>query len=377
MRSINVAEVLRALHAGEAMTLSELAQATGLARRTTELAADALVRRGLVNELAPPATSRPVGRPARRFEFHAGAGHVIGLSIEVRRVGATVNDLLGRPLAEWRLPISRRARREERLGAAFAAIDKCLESTGLAAPDIWAAAVTTPGLVIESRRVALCQVIPDWSDFDLAEVLGASLGCPVRVLNDTNAAAMAERWHGVAAGVDDMVWVLTGRYVRAALLVRGAIVTGADGAAGEIGWLAELGWDELARHPLNFADTDRRAGKRTSSLRASAATDGSDGARVLDGYARALAVGLSALVLVVNPSLMVLGGAAATIGAPLIDPLRRHLEARTLRSPDLQLTALGDAAISVGAVRAALDAAEQRLFAPDRSIPSHAPPPCR
>jgi predicted NBD/HSP70 family sugar kinase len=371
MRRMNAARVLRVLHARDAMTLTDLGEATGLARRTTELAAEGLVRRRLVIEIDPPATARPVGRPARRFAFRSDAGRVLGLSIGVREIVAMVTDLQARSTWESRSSISRGADRAQRIDTALTTVDACLDEASTRRDELWGAAVATPGLVVESRRVTLCQVMPDWSDIDLANIIGEALLCPVRVVNDTNAAAVAERWRGVARGVDDMVWVLTGRHSRAALLIGGELVVGADGAAGEIGWLSELGWEHLADHPLSFVGTDTLASSRAEELLTDVEAATPPALRAVKDYARGIAPGLSALALVLNPELMVLGGVAARIGSPLLESVRQQVEARALRSPNLQLSALDDSAIPLGAVRLALDLAEDRLFRFDGVVAGH------
>ncbi|MPZ53921.1 MAG: hypothetical protein GEU79_14510 [Acidimicrobiia bacterium] len=160
-----------------------------------------------------------------------------------------------------------------------------------------------------------------------------------------------------------MVWVLTGRHARAALLIGGELVLGADGAAGEIGWITELGWKELAKHPLSLADAPRgEAGSEAREVIVGLRAGESSALDTVDDYARGLAPGLSALCLVLNPRLMVLGGVAPHIGAPLLWAIKKEVTEKTLRVPELRLSALGDEAVPLGAVRMGLDLAEARLF---------------
>ena len=363
MRRMNETRILRVLHAGDSMTLTDLMNATGLARRTTTLAVDSLVERGLATGDDPPDPVRPVGRPARRYAFRRSAGYVASVRLAVHEVHAMVSDIQGREIWETREPVSRLIGRQERITSAATAVGAALEKAGVGYEDLWSATVATPGLVVDSRQVTICQVLPDWSDFDLAERFEDEFACPVNVVNDVNSAAVAERWRGAARGVDDMAWVLIGRRSRAAILIGGELVIGAEGAAGEIGWLSELGWDELADHPFSFLDTpDSDAESRASGL--VAALDEGDPATLesVEAYASALAPGLSALVLVLNPRLMVLGGTARLIGLPLFHAIERMVEERVLRAPELRLSGLGEEAAALGAIRLSLDAAERRLF---------------
>lgn len=363
MRRMNETRILRVLHSGDSMTLTDLMNATGLARRTTTLAVDSLIERGLAADDDPPDSLRPVGRPARRYSFRRSAGYVASVRLAVHEVHAMVSDIQGREIWEVTNPVSRLVGRQERIAAAAAAVWAALDEAGVGHEDLWSATVATPGLVVDSRQVTICQVLPDWSDFDLAERFEDELACSVDVVNDVNSAAVAERWRGSAGGVDDMAWVLTGRRSRAAILIGGELVIGAEGAAGEIGWLSELGWDELADHPLSFLDTPASdAGSRASGLVAALEEGDAAALESVEAYAEALAPGLSALVLVLNPRLMVLGGTAPLIGRPLFDAIERKVGERVLRPPELRLSGLGEEAAALGAIRLSLDAAEAQLF---------------
>jgi len=84
---------------------------------------------------------------------------------------------------------------------------------------------------------------------------------------------------------------------------------------------------------------------------------------VLDTVARRFARGLAAHLVLVDPGRVVIGGGLAHAGELLIDAVRRHLEPLTLAPFDLRVSSLRENAVVVGAVRMALDAAEERLAA--------------
>ena len=54
-------------------------------------------------------------------------------------------------------------------------------------------------------------------------------------VNDANAAAVGEMWHGAAHGVSDFVMIAIGTGVGAGVVSNGRLVSGAFGAAGEVG----------------------------------------------------------------------------------------------------------------------------------------------
>jgi predicted NBD/HSP70 family sugar kinase len=95
-----------------------------------------------------------------------------------------------------------------------------------------------------------------------------------------------------------------------------------------------------------------------------AATEGDRAAlAVVDRIATRFARGLATLLLVLDPSEVVIGGGISRAGETLLAAIERHLRPRILTSPRLVLSALGGDAVALGAVRHALDHVETRLLA--------------
>ncbi|GAA3242896.1 hypothetical protein GCM10020256_67130 [Streptomyces thermocoprophilus] len=61
------------------------------------------------------------------------------------------------------------------------------------------------------------------------------------------------------------------------------------------------------------------------------------------------------------------GGWAAGLDG-VLEPLRRELERYCLRVPKVALSILGEAAVSMGALRLALDHVEEQLFAVEGTV---------
>ena len=57
------------------------------------------------------------------------------------------------------------------------------------------------------------------------------------VENEVHLSVLAERWRGAAQGIDDALFVQAGYGIGGGLLVGGRLYRGANGAAGEIGYL--------------------------------------------------------------------------------------------------------------------------------------------
>jgi predicted NBD/HSP70 family sugar kinase len=365
LRRINSAAALAALHSHESLTLSEIARLVGVSRRTAEEVVDEHVSRGWVAEVpVDPQRPRAVGRPARRFRFRVDRGFVVGLDIGARSVSAAVADLSGTVLAEADAATTPAVPRLERLGAAAEVAQRALASAGVDPQLVVGAGVASTGIITADGVVELSTRIDDWTGVDLAGVVQGQLGCPVRVENDCNVAAIAEHWLGTTRDVPDVVYVQTGPQLGAGILLGGRIHRGRHAAAGEINALPQLGWSELRDQLDELQPVDGAPAPKTrpGSLRR-AAVDA-----LIERFADRLAVGIAAMVLTIDPDAVVIGGTMAEVGSALSVPLARSLAEWCERPVRVEVSTLGERAVVLGAVRIALDEVERKLFAVDSQL---------
>ncbi|MFJ5265377.1 ROK family transcriptional regulator [Streptomyces sp. NPDC088387] len=370
LRRINSAVVLHALRAMDCATLTEITRVTGLSRPTVEGVVEGLMEAGLVVEAAAEeGTARRQGRPARRFRFRAEAGHLLGLEINAHRVAALLSDLDGRVIGAQAKEVAETATADERLERLRGAVAELLRRAGVPRGSLRAVGVGTPGIVEADGIVRLGTALPNWTGLNLGERLGRSFKCPVLVENDANAAAVAEHWKGGARDVDDVVFVLAGLSPGAGSLIGGRLHRGFGGAAGEIGALHLLGREVTPErllsttdeplHPLDEqAVTDVFARARGGDERAREATN---------RFTKRLVHDVAALVLALDPELVVVGGWASGLD-DVLEPLRQELARYCLRPPKVALSMLGEAAVATGALRLALDHVEEELFAVESTV---------
>ncbi|MFI6294034.1 ROK family transcriptional regulator [Nonomuraea sp. NPDC050790] len=352
LRRVNTQVTLNALRREGVATLTRLGRITGLSRQTVETVLDELAGRGWVREIPPDEGA--MGRPARRFGFRADAGHVLGVDIGANKILAALADLNGEVVHWRRVHVSADAPAPERLESARQAALACADAAGVARTRVWASCVGTSGVVDRSGRVALSAVLPGWTGVDLAGLAGGWFGCKGLAGNDANLAVLAEHWRGSARHAADVVYVLVGHRVGAGMLIGGRLHGGRSGAAGEIGSLRRLGWEaataELAAH-----------GEAAAVFKAAA--DGEPAAvRAVERFAGDLAVGAAALVLAVDPDLLVVGGGHSRAGEVLLAPFRRRLAELCLAVPEVVTSTFGDESVALGGVRLALDHVEREIL---------------
>ncbi|GGR11450.1 ROK family protein [Streptomyces netropsis] len=373
LRRINSAVVLHALRTAApsaAPTLTDLVKLTGLSRPTVEGVIEGLMESGLVMEAsAEEGAARRQGRPARRFRFRVEAGHLLGIEIGPHRVAALLADLRGRVVGSASLEVSETASADERLERVREAVADLLRRSGVACGSLRAVGVASPGIVEADGTVRLGTALPEWTGLRLGERLRRSFRCPVLVENDANAAAVAEHWKGAATDSDDVVFVLAGLSPGAGSLIGGRLHRGFGGAAGEIGALHLLGREATPEevlsttgqplHPLDEAQVARVFTlAREGDVRAQAA---------VERFMRRLVHDVAALVLALDPELVVVGGWAAGLDG-VLEPLRAELARYCLRPPRVAQSLLGEAAVATGALRLALDHVEEQLFAVESTV---------
>ncbi|MBO2457434.1 ROK family transcriptional regulator [Actinomadura violacea] len=382
LRRLNTAAVLRAVRgcAPEPVRLAELVRLTGLTRPTVGQAVDDLVGAGWLQQHDPAATSPQGGRPAVRVSLRGRAAPVLGLDVGPHTVSTGIDDLAAHRLAAVRLPVGDTGA-GRLLGVVDEAVGRALAEAALGADEIAAVVVATPGIVDPaSGRILLAPSVPGWTAVNLSEHLRGRFGCPVRVENDANLAALAVA--GERSGAGTLLAVQWGERLGAGVVIDGRLHRG-TGAAGEIGFIrppGEFPDTGDGRGPLERAvgaeaitERARRAARDRpgSALRSgrldapavfTAAAGGDEAAvEVVDAVAAAFAHAIAPAVLVLAPDAVVIGGGVARAGSVLLTAITRHLEGLTLTPPAVEFSGLAEDTVLTGALRLALDEVWGRL----------------
>jgi glucokinase len=222
--------------------------------------------------------------------------------------------------------------------------------------------VGLPGPMDAAARISRVAInLVGWENVPLAEWLEPQLDRRVTLANDANCALMGEAWHGAARGHRDVVLLTLGTGVGGAVLLNGALFTGRGGAAGELG-LIGLDPDgppcnsgnrgSLEQHCsiAGLARLDPRDPRELSRLAAA----GDPGAQaVWQAYGRLLGIGLSSLLYVLTPELVLLGGGLSAAAEHFLPALWAEVAERVRpeNREDLVIRrcALGNGAGSLGA----------------------------
>jgi predicted NBD/HSP70 family sugar kinase len=322
IRTLNEQLLLDRMRGNGPVSRSELAGASGLSKPTVALALTHLERDALVQHAGRRIGGR--GRSALLYEIRSDAGFVLGLDVGREFVRGAVTDLAGvvRSRQSRTARSSSGAARVRELGAL--ANDLLQEAGARDNGALRQTVVGSPGIVEpDGRALQLAPNLPGWERPAVLRDLRRLLGAETTIENDVDAAAIAEREHGHGRDASTFAFVSVGTGIGMGLVLEGKLHRGAHGAAGEIAFLpladGELdpqdahrrGALEAAASSAAVVRAARRAGMRRRSARSvfSAAAAGDRAAReVVAQEAAVVARALAAIVAVVDPELIVLGG---------------------------------------------------------------------
>ena len=188
------------------------------------------------------------------------------------------------------------------------------------------------------------------SRLDLGARLGASLGAPVRVENDVNAAALGAFHQLGLASAQSMAYLNLGTGLAAGLVLNGKLWRGSRGAAGEIG--------HILIDPAGPLDKDGQPGAievlasgsgiaaqrpgTVSDMLAAAETGEPLAVDIRRRMFDAIASAARILVLTVDVDVVVIGGGISALGQPLLDGVREVFAAWEVTSPFITSLELGD-----------------------------------
>jgi predicted NBD/HSP70 family sugar kinase len=378
VREANARVVLAHMWDADAVTGSDLIEASGLSRATVHDVCEELIARGWVREVENQREHGDYrkGRPARRYAFASRAGVVVGVDAGEHRVSATVTDLRGhvcgraaRGTGGGRRPSGARQESVSRT------VLDALATVPAPAPGVLAVAVGVPAPVAGTSRTPFGgNEYWDRMNPALAEHLAGRHGWTVLVDNDANLAALAEGWRGHGRGVRSHVTLLAGERLGAGIVDDGRLLRGAHGGAGEMRYLglvegvgSAAGIAALVREGARAAlaepggggsalgDLDPAAVDAEAVF--AAARDGDPLATAVVGrVGQRMARVVATLASIVDTEQVVIAGGVADSCAAIVDIVTRELplyfdDAR----PRVLASGLGGEVVALGAVKAALD----------------------
>lgn len=307
---------------------------------------------------------------------------IIGIDLGGTTTKLAFITLEGEITYKWEIPTDKRANGENIVSDISTAINQKLNELNTSIESIIGIGMGCPGPVDETTGIVYEAINIGWTNYPLQEELSNATGMPVVIENDANIAALGEMWKGAGSGSKDLVCITLGTGVGGGVIVNGSLVSGANGAAGEIGHLTvvtekgfrcncgKTGCLETVASATGFVNLamehldEHPESKITHILKHNGyitAKDVIDCAKVNDLYATEilnrvsfyLGMTLANVANVLNPEKIVIGGGVSKAGSILLENVRRFFEEysfiRVKKSTQLSIATLGNDAGVIGA----------------------------
>jgi glucokinase len=241
--------------------------------------------------------------------------------------------------------------------------------------------------------VLVCSNLPAWDHVPLRHIVAGRIGVPVVLDNDTNMAAVGEHRYGAGRGTRHMVYLTFSTGYGFGVIINNQLYAGHTGTSGELGhvvidiggpsctcgkdgcimaYASGIGMSRMAYEKIEAgAETILRAmapgdGRRISGEQIAHAADQGDAVaqeiiRTAGYYG---GVGLSMIVQILNPEMIVIGGGLTRIGSRLMEPMlaamREHTQPELWDSVRIEPWQLGDDLGIIGAAAKVFADAEAR-----------------
>lgn len=254
----------------------------------------------------------------------------------------------GTVLEKWEIPTRKHDSGSHILPDIADAILGKMEEKGIAKESVLGVGIGVPGPV-NAQGIILTAVNLGWGSMNISEVLGRLLGLPVKAGNDANVAALGEMWCGGGKGYSNLVFATLGTGVGGGIIVNGKILTGANGAGGEIGhihiedeetqscgcggygcleqYASATGVVRLALRRLS--ETSENSVLRNDDVTAKAVFDAVKAGdkvacEVAEEFGRYLGKGLAMIAGVTDPEAFVIGGGVSKAGDILLEYVKKY-----------------------------------------------------
>lgn len=268
-------------------------------------------------------------------------------------------------------------------------VHELLERSGELGVNIECIGVGAAGFIDSRSGTVVFAANLVYDDPKVAEAVKTRFDLPVVVDNDANAATWGEKIFGTAKGAMNLALLTIGTGIGSGFIVNGELLRGATGAGAEMGHtvvdpsgplcgcglkgcfeqlaagraIARLAREGVSENPDSAISSFVKSVEDITARDVARAAAGFDeiACRVLRRAGQALGVGMSNVVNIFDPEVIVLGGGIIKVGEPYLGPARDQLvkmtTAQRRRPIRVDVTSLGAESGIIGAAALAFDQA--------------------
>jgi glucokinase len=379
LRHTNALMILKLLREAGSCSRADLVRASGLSAPTVTNVVGDLLAADLIKPLGEGESSG--GRPPDMISFKAERGCMLAVEITAGVLSFLLTDLTGIELDRAQVSLADQKTTPEAICRLIGSeVRNLLRKHRKTRDKLLALVVGVPAITnVEDGIVLSISTLENWRSVPLRELLSKIVDCRVIIENDTNLAALGERYRGAAQTEETFIYINVGAGVGAGIVLGGQIHHGAQWSAGEIAYLRlphvlrryptlhEFGeleavltnsgilksWREVSTKPREHALSTSAKMDAVAVLNL-AQTGDSRAKKVIQSRAAIVSDIIVNLSLILNPGLILLGGEVGSHPV-LLNSVQKQLERCEFAVTKIAVAALGDTAVLWGAIAVGLE----------------------
>jgi len=379
--------ILQLIHSGKSNSRLELAKLADLSPSSITAIVQRLIKKGLVVE-SEPATSQ-LGRRPVPLQVRRDAGYLVGVDLGSFFLRIVITDVNGEIVYRSQTRTDMEVGRERVLEKTFLSIHQAIRESSIPHRLIKGIGIAHSGVIDSEAGIVLSYPRPgqmmEWKNVPLRARFEKEFNLPCLLEDSVRTATIAERFFGAGRELTNFLYIDVGMGIGAGIFLDGKLYRGTGGRAGEFGHITvnengplcscgntgclqtvascaaiiqnvrtaiEKGIDSKIREATG-GDLENVS---IENIAQAAAEDDSLAYRVLQRSASYIGIGLANLVNLLNPKVVIFGGALfREIPQLIADPLRRIIKQRALEKSaqevQLVVSTLGPEASALGAAR--------------------------
>ena len=380
VRYLNELRALDVLFREGAMSRADLARALGLNRSTTGSIVNTLIAESLVVERPLEKDGEPrtqTGRPGIDVELNPGGAIFIGAEIEVERLTVVAIDLTGRLVRRDSAAFATAEKPPEKSAEKIVRMVETLMDSASDPSRVRGLCVAIPALV--ESGIARLGLLLNWRDVRIADLISERLSAPLPVVieNDANAFAIAGTYSGSSRNVGTVAFVVIESGAGGGIISDGRLFRGSSGMAGEFGHMkvGGLGYapggggmlESYVGRDAVLARFRHHGGSSRATIPdflESVGRGETAAVKTASDWGRWLGRGLSHIVNLLNPGLVIIGGSVGRLYpfvASQVEATMREGIRSDYQMPKIEMSELGDEGPALGAALIL----HQRMFSID------------
>ncbi len=379
IKDINYIKIINLIHSVQSISRAEIARRLDLSKTTVSSVVRNLIRDNIIHDVG--LGSSYGGRKPVLLEFNKKIKVSVGIEIGDKECIGILTDLYAHPIREPVIVDIEGDFRDESWRGQRAVINTITELTSdISASTVLGVCIGIPGIYDVSNQsitVAESLGLDHFSIHKMEKIINY----PIGIINRANAAALGEKWYGIARKFQNIIYISIGNGIGSGIIINDNLFTGSTGSAGEIGHTTVLPHGPLCRcgstgcleslvsidHIISiakeFLKKDRHCILRKyieqedkdidlDLILRAAQTGDENCQKLLNQQAEYIGIALANAVNIIDPQLIVIGGKLGFIlGDYLLPTIRRVMSERAeyFQNVEIVVSRLGRLAASIGA----------------------------